>query len=120
MVKKKTQSKETIVQANKQEPEQEMQEINDGLKLSKEQLLTLRISHLEREFLQKEVESKFRHTEILERDKTIANLQLSDLKSKLTRKGIEHKALIEEMGRKLGIDLKNSSINPETGEITLS
>lgn len=104
-----------------QEPIKEgFEELNDGLRLSKEQLLTIRVSHLEREFLQKDVESKFRQTEILERDKTIANLQLSDLKAKLTRKTHEHKELIEEIGRKLGVDLKNTTINPETGEVTLS
>ena len=93
---------------------------SDGLFLSKEQRLEIAVSHLEREVIKKEIQSMHNKISYLERDKVICNLQMSDLKARSIRKDRDHKDLIESIGRKLGVDLRNSLINPESGEVTLT
>jgi len=86
-------------------------------RLSKETLLELKLSHLELEFLKKEIQILIGRVETIERDKMIFNLKISDFKHSQLRKEREHKELISSIGAKLGIDLKNATINQETGEI---
>lgn len=86
--------------------------------LSKEQLLTIKNAHLERDAVQKDILGLHNKIQYLERERTICNLQMSDLKGRATMKDKEHKDIIKEIGDRIGVDLKDSVINQESGEIT--
>ena len=91
--------------------------LNENVMLNKEQRLEVLVSHLEVDLIKKDIQAIHNKAEFLEREKMICNLKISDLKSKLTRKQLDHKDIIDQIGRQIGVDLKNSVINQETGEI---
>lgn len=92
----------------------------DDVFLTKEQLLEIRCSHLERDNIQKEEKILFAEIQLIERHKELMNLKLNDVKAKSVVKSREHKELINEIGRRVGINLNNSLINFETGKVTFS
>ena len=93
-------------------------EISKNKFLSKEQLLTIKNVHLEREAVKKDILALHNKIECLDRDRTICTLQMSDLKSKSVVKDREHQEIIDEISRSIGVDLKDSVINQESGEVT--
>jgi hypothetical protein len=86
-------------------------------KIPMEQLLQIKISHLEGDIINNDIKACNFEVQAIDRSKVIANLKLSDLKAQLTRKSRGHKELIEDISRKAGVNLRNSTINYETGEV---
>jgi hypothetical protein len=125
--KKKTKKTETVIADDIQLEEQEKtldkkeeEGFDDGiLKLSDTQRLELMVSHLKRENIKQTIKAEHNRTEFLEREGIICKLRISDLKAQLKRLDRDHQDFIEDVGRKLGVILKNAVINPETGEIQL-
>jgi hypothetical protein len=120
--KKKNQNKsQDIVEDNKVETKNEEEDLFcDDLVLTNEQLLEIRFSHLERETINKDIKILYQEIQILDRQKELANLRVSDMKNRATIKDRDHKDLIENIGRKVGKSLLDSQINFETGRVTFS
>lgn len=127
--KKKTKNVETVIADDIQLQEEDKEKtldkkeeegFDDGiLKLSDTQRLELMVSHLKRENIKQTIKAEHNRTEFLEREGIICKLRISDLKAQLKRLDRNHQDFIEDVGRKLGVILKNAVINPETGEIQL-
>lgn len=92
----------------------------DDLTLTKEQLLEIKCSHLERESIAKDLKIIFGEIQTLDRQKELMNLRMSDIKNSSIMKDREHKEIIENIGRKVGKSLLDSQINFETGKVTFS
>jgi hypothetical protein len=120
--KKKNENKsQDIVEDNKVETKNEEEDLFcDDLVLTNEQLLEIRFSHLERETINKDIKILYQEIQILDRQKELANLRVSDMKNRATIKDRDHKDLIENIGRKVGKSLLDSQINFETGRVTFS
>ncbi len=92
----------------------------DDLILTKEQLLEIKCSHLERENITKDLKVAFTEIQAIDRQKELMNLRISDIKNASTVKDRQHKELIEDIGRRVGNSLLDSQINFETGKVTFS
>lgn len=92
----------------------------DDITLTKEQLLEIKCSHLERENIKKDLKVIFTEIQTIDRQKELMNLRMSDIKSASIVKDRDHKDLIEGIGRKVGKSLLDSQINFETGKVTFS
>lgn len=92
-------------------------EIGGGARVTPEQHLSIKLSTTGRMLIQKDIELKLSQIGMLDREKTIANLQLSDARHKLVRHEREHNALIERISMITGINFKTTAIHPDTGEL---
>lgn len=119
MVKRRKAAKEEIKEVKKEVVE-DGDFFCDDVVLTKEQLLEIKNSHLERECINKDTKIFFTEIQLLDRQKELSNLRMSDMKARATMKDRDHKDLIEDIGRKVGVSLLDSQINFETGKVTFS
>ena len=115
---KKSKIKQEESQVEKELDKKEEEEFNEEVRLSEVQRLQLMVSHLEQENVKKEISALHNKTEFLEREKAICKMRINDLKSRVAKGERNHQELIGEIGRKLGVKMKDAVVDMETGLVT--
>lgn len=118
--KKKSTTKKEITAKAKDLAAKQEDNLDADLCLSNEDRLRLIVSMMERDLTVKEMAALHNKIETLDREKTIMNLKMSDLQAVKKKRERDHNELIADLGRKMGVNLKNSTICPESGKITFA
>jgi hypothetical protein len=111
--------KKKVIEEKEVKTEEPRNDFDFGtLKLSNEDRLRIEVSNLQLDNNKKDLVAEDRQHQLLQNQAMLSKIRIGDLKRRVTLSEDNRKALMVELGQKLGVDISKYGINPISGELT--